>query len=164
MKFVPTSRGLLSLSLITIVVGVITGFGSILFRGLHFMEASFLRIRNPYLRHAIGMLLVGALGYGFLRLAGHYYVEGVGYATIQDVLLGQLGAAPLLATLFFAKLIATTLSLGSGSSGGFFRLRYSWARCSAARSARLPIGFTHRPTSMWLPLRSSAWPPWLARA
>jgi len=102
-------------------LGAATGLAATGFiRGLHFMEGRFLHIRNPYLRHAIGMLLVGSLGYGFLRFAGHYYVEGVGYATIQDVLLGALVAAPLLATLFFAKLLATTLSLGSGSSGGIF--------------------------------------------
>ena len=44
----------------------------------------------------------------------------MGYATIQDVLLGGLRAAPLLAILFFSKLLATTVSLGSGSSGGIF--------------------------------------------
>jgi chloride channel protein, CIC family len=102
-------------------LGAATGLAATGFiRGLHFMEATFLRVRNPYFRHAIGMLLVGTLGYGFLRFAGHYYVEGVGYATIQDVLLGALDAAPLLAMLFFAKLTATALSLGSGSSGGIF--------------------------------------------
>ncbi len=58
--------------------------------------------------------------YALFRLAGQYYVDGVGYATIQDVLLGGLGAAPLLAILFFSKLLATTVSLGSGSSGGIF--------------------------------------------
>jgi len=93
-----------------------TGF----IRGLHAMEATFQHIRNPYLRHAIGMLLVGTLFYGLFCFAGHYFVEGVGYATIQDVLLGGLVAAPMLAMLFFSKLIATTLSLGSGSSGGIF--------------------------------------------
>lgn len=102
-------------------LGAATGLAATGFiRGLHFMEATFVRIRNPYLRHATGMLLVGTLGYGFLRFAGHYYVEGVGYATIQDVLLGALVAAPLLATLFVSKLMATTLSLGSGASGGIF--------------------------------------------
>ncbi|MGA2191028.1 MAG: chloride channel protein [Steroidobacteraceae bacterium] len=93
-----------------------TGF----IRGLHGMEAAFQRIRNPYLRHAIGMLLVGTLMYTLFRTAGQYYVDGVGYATIQDVLLGGLSTAPLLAILFFSKLGATTLSLGSGSSGGIF--------------------------------------------
>ena len=93
-----------------------TGF----IRGLHSMEAIFHRIRNPYLRHVIGMVLVGTLIYALFRFAGQYYVDGVGYATIQDVLLGGLRAAPLLAILFFSKLLATTVSLGSGSSGGIF--------------------------------------------
>jgi CIC family chloride channel protein len=102
-------------------LGAATGLAATGFiRGLHFMETTFVRIRNPYLRHAIGMLLVGALIYVLFHCAGHYYVEGVGYATIQDVLLGTLLAAPLLGLLFFCKLIATTLSLGSGSSGGIF--------------------------------------------
>jgi CIC family chloride channel protein len=66
------------------------------------------------------MLLVGALAYGFLRLSGHYHVQGVGYATIQDVLLGGISALGFLALLFLAKVAATSLSLGSGSSGGIF--------------------------------------------
>ena len=103
------------------VLGAATGLAATGFiRGLHFMETTFARVRNPYLRHAIGMLLVGTLIYALFRFAGQYYVDGVGYATIQDVLLGGLGAAPLLAILFFCKLLATTLSLGSGSSGGIF--------------------------------------------
>ena len=102
-------------------LGAATGLAATGFiRGLHFMEATFQRIRNPYLRHATGMLIVGTLIYALFRSAGQYYVDGVGYATIQDVLLGGLAAAPLLAILFFSKLIATTLSLGSGSSGGIF--------------------------------------------
>lgn len=103
------------------VLGAATGLAATGFiRGLHLMETTFRRVRNPYLRHAIGMLLVGTLMYALFRLAGQYYVDGVGYATIQDVLLGGLGAAPLLAILFFSKLLATTVSLGSGSSGGIF--------------------------------------------
>ena len=31
----------------------------------------------------LGMLLVGVLIYALMRRFGHYYVEGVGYATIQ---------------------------------------------------------------------------------
>src|SRR5262249_5101807 len=49
-----------------------------------------------------------------------YYVEGVGYATVQAILLGQLSGAGLLLLLFVCKLLATSLSLGSGSSGGIF--------------------------------------------
>jgi chloride channel protein, CIC family len=111
----------LAVLLLYAFLGALAGVAAGAFvRGLHFAEAAFERVRNPYLRHAIGMSLVGVLIYVLFRLAGQYYVEGVGYATIQNVLLGGLSAAPLLAVLFLCKLAATTLSLGSGSSGGIF--------------------------------------------
>ena len=72
------------------------------------------------MRHALGMLLVGIIIYALQQRFGHYYVEGVGYATIQAILLGQLTAAGLLILLFVCKVLATSVSLGSGSSGGIF--------------------------------------------
>jgi CIC family chloride channel protein len=89
-------------------------------RSLGLAEKIFEAIRNPYLRHTAGMLIVGVLMYVLFRTAGHYYVEGVGYATIQAVLAGNLTWPALLALLFFAKLAATSISLGSGASGGIF--------------------------------------------
>jgi CIC family chloride channel protein len=68
----------------------------------------------------IGMLMVGLLMYALMQRFGQYYIEGVGYATVQVILLGQMSAAGLLLLLFFCKLLATSLSLGSGSSGGIF--------------------------------------------
>jgi hypothetical protein len=56
------------------------------------------------------------------RDLGQVNREGVGYATIQDVLLGGLGIAPLLGLLWACKLVATSVSPGSGSSGGIFSL------------------------------------------
>ena len=44
---------------------------------------------NYYVRHMLGMLLVGVIMYVLLLTTGHYHVEGVGYATVQDVLSGQ---------------------------------------------------------------------------
>jgi chloride channel protein, CIC family len=73
-----------------------------------------------YVQHAIGMLAVGAVIYGLMRGFGHYYVEGVGYATIQDILGGSEYSIYLLLLLFAAKLLATSLTLGSGASGGVF--------------------------------------------
>ena len=103
------------------ILGALTGAAATAFiRGLHAAEDQFDRVPYPYLRHAFGMLLVGIMMYVLFRFSGHYHVEGVGYATIQDVLLGGLAAAPFLAVLFAAKLTATSLSLGSGSSGGIF--------------------------------------------
>jgi len=102
-------------------LGVLTGLAAALFtQGLHWTEGVFDRIRNSYFRHAIGMLIVGMMVYTLFQTFGHYYVEGVGYATVQDVLVGGLDVAPLLALLFACKLIATLLSLGSGASGGIF--------------------------------------------
>ena len=113
-----TSLGAL---LLFALLGVLTGLAATAFiKGLHWVEGVFDRIRNPYVRHASGMLLVGLMIYGLSQAFGHYYVEGVGYATIQDVLLGGLGSASLLGLLFACKLTATSLSLGSGSSGGIF--------------------------------------------
>ena len=103
------------------LLGVVVGVAAAGFiRGLHLAEDQFDRISNPYLRHAIGMGIVGVMMYAYFRYTGHYHIEGVGYATIQDVLLGVLTTAPLLAMLSVSKLLATSLSLGSGSSGGIF--------------------------------------------
>ena len=103
------------------LLGVLTGLAAALFtQGLHWTEGIFDRIRNSYFRHAIGMLIVGLMVYTLFQTFGHYYVEGVGYATVQDVLVGGLDAAPLVALLFACKLMATLLSLGSGASGGIF--------------------------------------------
>jgi chloride channel protein, CIC family len=114
----PTSFAAL---LLFALLGVLIGLAATAFiKGLHWAEGVFERVRNPYLRHATGMLAVGIMIYCLFQGFGHYYVEGVGYATVQDVLLGSLAAAPLLALLFVCKLAATSLSLGSGSSGGIF--------------------------------------------
>jgi CIC family chloride channel protein len=89
-------------------------------RGLSLAETVFERIRNPYLRNLIGMTMIGVLIYTLLITAGHYFVEGVGYSTIQAVLTGTLAVPALLALLFVLKLAATSISLGAGASGGIF--------------------------------------------
>jgi CIC family chloride channel protein len=103
------------------VLGAVMGLGATGFiRGLHLAEDWFDKIKHRYLRHVIGMAMVGVLIYALQRGFGHYYVEGVGYATIEAILLGPLSGAGLLALLFACKLVATSVSLGSGSSGGIF--------------------------------------------
>lgn len=73
-----------------------------------------------HVRHLTAMFLVGITMYVLWIGFGHYYIEGVGYATIQDVLSGTLNQLPLLLLLFFLKLISTSLTRGSGASGGIF--------------------------------------------
>jgi CIC family chloride channel protein len=103
------------------VLGSLTGLASAGFiKGLHLLEDQFDRIRSRYLRHALGMLLVGLMMYGLMLAFGQYYVDGVGYATVEAILSGRQGAFWLLGLLFACKALATSLSLGSGSSGGIF--------------------------------------------
>jgi CIC family chloride channel protein len=89
-------------------------------RGLYGAEDLFERWipGREYLRHVVGMLAVGAMAGALIRFAGHYYVEGVGYATIMDVLSGTVTSVAFLLLLFLLKLAATSFTLGSGASGG----------------------------------------------
>ncbi len=112
-----TLAALLLFALLGSVIGVAA---SAFVRGLSLAEEAFERIKNRYVRHALGMLALGILIYLLFRTAGHYYVEGVGYSTIQAILTGDLSLPGLLILLFVAKLGATATSLGSGSSGGIF--------------------------------------------
>jgi chloride channel protein, CIC family len=114
----PTSLNSL---LLCAALGAVCGIAATAFiRGLHASEERFERVFNPYLRHTIGMTAVGLMMYAFLLGSGHYRIDGVGYSTIQDILAGGLAAAPFLLLLFVGKLTATSISLGSGSSGGIF--------------------------------------------
>ena len=103
------------------VMGALSGVWAAGFiRGLHLIEDLFERIKSAYLRHMLGMLTVGALMYLLFHTLGQYYVDGVGYATVQAVLLGGMSSFWLLGLLSICKILATSLSLGSGSSGGIF--------------------------------------------
>jgi CIC family chloride channel protein len=105
------------------VLGVLSGLVSTVYIQSIYVLEDFLERhgpRNYYLRHTSCMLLVGILLYGCQRLLGHYYVEGIGYAAIQDVLTARLASLWLLLLLALLKLIMTSLTLGSGASGGVF--------------------------------------------
>src|SRR6202789_1084551 len=103
------------------VLGALTGVAAAGFiRGLHLAEDLFDRVKSRYWRHMLGMLIVGVLMYLLFRTLGQYFVDGVGYATVQAILAGQISTFWLLGLLAICKLLATSLSLGSGSSGGIF--------------------------------------------
>jgi len=117
--FVPLSIDVLPLYAI---LGVLCGLASWLFVWLlHWLEDRFDDMPfNDYAKNFIGMLSLGILFYVLLRTTGMYQTAGVGYATIQAILNGGVTVAGLLLVLFFAKLVATSLSLAAGASGGIF--------------------------------------------
>lgn len=110
--------GAVSLVGLGLIIGVVSAG---LIKGLYWTEDQFEgRFKNPYLAHMTGMLVVGLGMYGFFLWLGTYSIEGVGYATITDVLQGTLTNPWTLLALAGAKLIVTSLTLGSGASGGIF--------------------------------------------
>ncbi len=116
-----SDAGAVVLLLLYAALGALTGAAAASFiRGLHLLEDLFDRIGSRYLRHMLGMLMVGALMYVLFVSYGQYFVDGVGYATIQAILSGRMATFWLLGLLFACKALATSVSLGSGSSGGIF--------------------------------------------
>ncbi|MGH7333266.1 MAG: chloride channel protein [Candidatus Rokuibacteriota bacterium] len=112
-----------------VICGIVVGLlATVMTRAIYWFEDRFEAMPGTYYtRHGLGMLAVGLILCGFLTLSSpllgqpaHYYVEGVGYATILDILRGDLQAPGFLLLLVGAKLLVTCLTLGSGASGGIF--------------------------------------------
>ncbi len=96
-------------------VGLIAGFVALAFiRSLSTAEDLFERLSIPeWLKAAVGGLMVGVIAIWLPN------VYGVGYSTISMALTGSLPVA-LLGMLLVAKIIATSVTIGSGGSGGIF--------------------------------------------
>jgi chloride channel protein, CIC family len=106
----------------SVLLGLMCGIAAWAFiRLLVFMEDGFPKLSaNEYVQNIIGMAIIGLMMVLLTRAFGHSYIDGVGYSVIQQVFDQKMTAAGLLALLFVLKLIATTVSLGSGASGGIF--------------------------------------------
>ncbi len=104
------------------VLGILAGIGAWLFiRLLTRAEFFFEGLKtNPYVKNILGMLLIGGIMYGLFLYSGQYHTAGVGYATIQAILDHKIVGFGFLLTLFLLKLVATSVSLASGASGGVF--------------------------------------------
>jgi CIC family chloride channel protein len=96
-------------------MGIFCGIVALAFiRILYFSESLFERFKKTEVIHpAIGGLLIGLMA---LWLP---HIYGVGYDTINLALHGNM-VWGLLLLLIFAKLVATSITLGSGGSGGVF--------------------------------------------
>lgn len=108
-----------------VLLGVLAGFVCLLYvRALLFGEEVFageklgrfgrkLAALPPFVKPAVGGFLLGVLGLVLPRALG------TGYETMNAALIGELSFGVLL-VMVFAKILATTLTLGSGGSGGSF--------------------------------------------
>jgi len=105
-----------------VLLGILCGVASWAFiRLLVVMEDGFPRLPgNIYTQNILGMAVVGAMMVALTHLYGHSYIDGVGYSVIQSILDQHMTAVGLLILLFALKLLATTISLGCGASGGIF--------------------------------------------
>jgi CIC family chloride channel protein len=97
------------------VVGVVAGFVALAFmKALYATEDAFEKVPIPeWSKAAVGGLLVGVIGIWLPN------VFGVGYSTITQALTGSLPAMTL-GLLLVAKIAATSITIGSGGSGGIF--------------------------------------------
>jgi CIC family chloride channel protein len=108
--------------LVIAVLGVACGLASFAFiRMLAWSEDWFPTLPGgEYAQAVLGMASVGAMMVIFTQFFGHPFVNGVGYGVIQTVLDGHMSMPLLLIVLFVAKILATSISLGCGASGGIF--------------------------------------------
>jgi chloride channel protein, CIC family len=97
------------------VLGLLAaGTGWLFIKVLYKSEDIFDAIKMPsYLKPALGGIILGLIGFYFPQ------VFGVGYPSIEKTLNGQMGPM-LVFGLIGLKIMATSLTLGSGGSGGVF--------------------------------------------
>ena len=102
-----------------LLAGILAGLGGILYvKAFYGIQALFMRMKRvpKYFRPAIGALIVGIVAIKFPEILG------LGYGWIQLIFFNNLTYLPIyiLIILFFVKIIATSLTIGSGGSGGVF--------------------------------------------
>jgi CIC family chloride channel protein len=97
------------------VLGIIAGLIAIVFvRALYGAEDLFDRLKFPEaLKPAVGGVLIGIMAIRYPE------IFGVGYEAINEALTSHL-AWTLLLVLVMVKIVAVSLTIGSGGSGGIF--------------------------------------------
>ncbi len=98
-----------------LILGVLAGVVAYAFiRILYGMEDFFERWKLPeYIKPAIGGAIIGCIGIIFPQ------IFGVGYESVTQILRGEM-LGIILVGLLIAKILATSISIGSGGSGGIF--------------------------------------------
>lgn len=103
-----------------IFLGLFTGaLGAGFLKLLNFSEASFKKLEIPaYLRLALGGLIVGLLALAFPGVWGNGY--GLTNQLFKQTFDPNIQTLAALFGLFAAKLVATSVTVGSGAVGGVF--------------------------------------------
>jgi CIC family chloride channel protein len=105
----------ISIVLLYPLLGIGCGLASALYSKMYFATADALqKVRVSWLRPLLGGLAVGLLGY-----SGGGLLMGTGHLAIPIEIFGGI-AWYLLIGFALAKMLATSLTLGSGGSGGLF--------------------------------------------
>lgn len=115
-----------------ILLGIFCGLFSILFsRGNIFIEGSLKKIKNSWIRIAVGGLSLGGMIFLFPSLWGEGYftinqiVNDLGHHIVNNSLFfeyrdDKLALIFLVATIMVVKIAATAATNGAGGSGGIF--------------------------------------------
>lgn len=99
-----------------LLLGVLSAFTAVIFvKSLYLTEDIFDSWKGfpEWLKPVFGGLIIGLMGMGFPQILG------VGYETIQGVFQNETLMGVLI-VLVFLKILATSITLGSGHSGGVF--------------------------------------------
>ncbi|HEY2246148.1 MAG TPA: chloride channel protein [Bradyrhizobium sp.] len=129
-----------------VLLGLLCGLAAWAFiRLLVIMEDGFPKLLgNEYTQNIVGMSIIGLMMVLLTRAFGHSYIDGVGYSVIQAIFDQKMTAVGLLALLFLLKMVATTVSLGCGASGGIFSPSlYLGATLGAAFASAMGILLPH---------------------
>jgi len=110
------------------VLGLVCGLGAILFvKVFDTLNGRFKRLPiSNYLKPVIGASLTGLLGIAAWKATGDLSALGVmgsGYGILQQAVSAAGPAGPsllVLAVVAFGKMLTTSLTIGSGGSGGVF--------------------------------------------
>jgi CIC family chloride channel protein len=92
------------------------GYTRMLYKFEDFFEA--IKVA-PFIKPSIGGILVGVIGLLVYLSTGKAHTFGVGYESIEALFRGEIVFEIALA-LVFLKILSTSITLGSGGSGGVF--------------------------------------------